>query len=335
MNGSFSFRFKLLLFSITIGTILILVISFVHAYRFTHFSDSSNKKTDPKNLTALEKFALIFTGIENPRPKDLELPATDYETFVVEGEKNLESWFVPAANPKGLVLLYHGYAGSKSQMLTRADNFEAMGYSTTIIGFRGGGNSEGDYTTVGYEESRDVISSYEFYKKKFPNQPIVLFGTSMGAVAILKTFTEADLQVGGIILEYPFATLHQSVKNRFKVMGFPSFPMSYLLTYFGGRQFGYNGFDHNPLEYAKTVNCPVLYLYGDSDDRVTYEETSGVFQNIASAKKMLHVFRGGGHEALNETFSDEWFTVCEKFLSGLKKQKLMSPDSLVPPGAGR
>jgi uncharacterized protein len=319
MTKMLRIRLKFLLVSVLIAILLILVISYVHAYRFTHFSDSSNKKTDPKSLTALEKFVLVFTGIENPRPQDLDLPKTSYTTFIIEGDKRLESWFMPISNSKGIVLLYHGYTGSKSQMVTRAADLNAMGYSTAIIGFRGGGNSEGDYTTVGYEENKDVISSYEFYKEKFPDQPIVLFGTSMGAAAILKAFTETDLQVTGIILEYPFATLHQSVKNRFKVMGFPSFPMSYLLTYFGGWQLGYDGFDHKPSEYAKKVNCPVLYLYGNRDDRVTSEETSEVFQNITDENKTLHIFKGGGHEALNETFSDEWFTVCGKFLSELKK----------------
>jgi uncharacterized protein len=297
-----------------VGLSLLIIISYVHAYKFTHYSSDKVERTDSKKLTFIKKIGLIFTGIDNPRPEDLEFPKTDFETHIIQGDKKLESWYMPIQNPKGLILLFHGYTGSKSQMISRAKDLNKIGYATAIIGFRGSGNSEGDYTSVGYEESRDVLASYEFYKKAFPNNPILLFGTSMGAAAILKAFTETKLDVNGIIIEYPFASLHQSVKNRFKVMGFPTFPMATLLTYFGGRQLGYNSFEHNPSEYAKKVNCPVLHLAGDKDDRVTNEETSEVFKNIGAVDKTLHIFKGAGHEALNENYADEWRNVCGGFL---------------------
>jgi uncharacterized protein len=308
-------RIKFFGIVLLVGLSSLIIISYVHAYKFTHYSSNKSERTDPKKLTFIKKVGLILTGIDNPRPVDLEFPKTEFITHIIIGDKKLESWYVPS--PKGLILLYHGYTGSKSQMISRAEDLNKMGYATAIIGFRGSGNSEGDYTSVGYEESRDVIASYEFYKSAFPELPIFLFGTSMGSAAILKAFTETKLDVKGIIIEYPFATLHRSVKNRFKVMGFPSFPMATLLTYFGGRQLGYNGFEHNPSEYAKKVNCPVLHLAGDNDDRVTNEETNEVFKNLVTKDKMLHIFKGAGHEALNENYEEEWKNICNEFLAQL------------------
>jgi uncharacterized protein len=302
---------------LSIGISLLIIISYVHAYKFTHYSSNKSERTDPKKLTLIKKIGLIFTGIDNPRPVDLEFPKTEFITHIIIGDKKLESWYVAVPSTKGLILLYHGYTGSKSQMISRAEDLNKMGYATAIIGFRGSGNSEGEYTSVGYEESWDVIASYEFYKSAFPELPIFLFGTSMGSAAILKAFTETKLDVKGIIIEYPFASLHQSVKNRFKVMGFPSFPMATLLTCFGGLQLGYNGFEHNPSEYSKKVNCPVLHLAGDKDDRVTNEETDEVFKNLRTADKELYIFKGAGHEALNENFEEEWRNACRDFLSRL------------------
>jgi alpha-beta hydrolase superfamily lysophospholipase len=205
-------------------------------------------------------------------------------------------------------------------MISRGHDLHEMGFATSIIGFRGSGNSDGDYTTIGFEESEDVLNSYKYYKNKFPDLPIVLFGTSMGSAAILKAFENPQLIVNGIIIEYPFGTLHQTVKNRFKIMGFPSFPMATMLTYWGGFQLNFNAFDHNPQAYAKNVTCPVLYFAGDKDDRVTDEETAAVFKNITSTDKQLYIFKNGGHENLNESFTKEWSEYCKNFLTRVTGQ---------------
>lgn len=298
-----------------VGIISVILILYVHAYQFTHFSATSTLRTVPKNLTITDKLTLIFRGIQNQHQQDLTFPDTHFETFIINGDKKLESWFIPNEFKNGIILFFHGYAGNKSQMLSRAKDLYEIGYSTAIIGFRGSGNSEGNYTTIGFEESKDVIHSYQFYKDKFPGQPIFLYGTSMGAAAILKAFHSSNLAVRGIILEYPFGSLYQSVQNRFKVLGFPSFPMAGLLTYLGGWQLNFNAFEHNPAEYAKAVDCPTLYLAGDHDDRVTNEETREVYQNLKTKDKFLHIFKGGGHENLNESFPEEWIGACKKFLA--------------------
>lgn len=298
-----------------LGILALTIVSYVHAYRFTHFSETTAQRTDPKNMTVSDKIAIILTGIENPHQRDLILPQSDYKTWMIEGDKKLETWFIPNKENKGLILFYHGYAGNKSQMVSRAEDLYKLGYSTAIIGFRGSGNSEGNYTTIGFEESQDVINSYYYYKEKLPDQPIFLFGSSMGAAAILKAFEMEALPVKGVILEYPFGSLYQSVQNRFEVMGFPSFPMAAMLTYFGGWQLNFDAFAHNPSEYAKSVTCPVLHLAGDKDDRVKNDETELIFQNLNSKNKTLHVFKSAGHENLNETFRDKWLEVCETFLA--------------------
>lgn len=300
------------------GIIGLTVISYIHAYRFTHFSDTSSPRTDPKTLSVYDKIGIIFTGIQNPRQQDTLLPSVPYQTYIMKGEKELESWYMSHPESKGLILLYHGYAGNKSQMLSRAMDLKDLGFATAIVGFRGSGNSEGKYTTIGYQESQDVINSFNFYQEKFPDQSLFLYGSSMGAAAIIKALSEEELPVEGIILEYPFGSLYQSVQNRFKVMGFPSFPMAAFLTFFGGYQLDFDGFEHNPAEYAKAVECPTLYLAGDNDDRVTNEETMEVYNNLQSVHKSLYIFKGGGHESFNEKFPEAWKLVCEKFLYEVK-----------------
>lgn len=101
-------------------------------------------------------------------------------------------------------------------------------------------------------------------------------------------------------------------------MGFPSFPMAWMLTYFGGHQLDFDVFMHNPEEYAINVNYPTLHLAGDQDDRVTLKETKTIFKNLKSSKKTLHIFEGAGHENLNENFQKEWISKCQNFLKEIE-----------------
>jgi hypothetical protein len=41
-----------------------------------------------------------------------------------------------------------------------------------------------------------------------------------------------------------------------------------LLVFWGGRQFGFNGFAHNPIRYAQALRCPALFQHGSKDNRV-------------------------------------------------------------------
>ena len=45
-----------------------------------------------------------------------------------------------------------------------------------------------------FEEAEDVLTTYNFIKKNAPNTDLILFGSSMGAVAIMKAVAEKDIQ---------------------------------------------------------------------------------------------------------------------------------------------
>ena len=40
------------------------IIAFLHAYKFTHFSNENKVRTDPKNVSVIEKIGLAFTGVD-------------------------------------------------------------------------------------------------------------------------------------------------------------------------------------------------------------------------------------------------------------------------------
>ena len=147
--------------------ILMNIVAFFHAYKFTHFTDRNVAKTkDAKKLSLDEKLEALLLGIDNPRPLNRLKPSRAYETVTIQSNKSLEGWLIRGDSAKGTVIFFHGFSGEKSTMLDRAEVFLRMGYDALLVDFMGSGGSEGNETTVGYLEAAEVKSSFDFIKQK-------------------------------------------------------------------------------------------------------------------------------------------------------------------------
>lgn len=286
-----------------------------HAYKFTHFTrEELPKPKDPKLLTVEEKMEKLVFGVDLPRPELKGLPTQHYETVQLKTNGIIiECWSIKAAQSKGTVVIFHGYGAEKSAMLDKSDAFLAMGFSTFLVDFRGSGGSEGVQTTIGYKEAEEVYASY-MYLTKQGNQPIYLYGTSMGAAAVLKALRDYPRMLPkGAILECPFGTMYQTTCARFRTMGVPSFPMASFLLFWGGTLNGFWGFGHNPAEYAKSVDTPILLLYGEQDEKVSREEIDAIRHHLKGPNQLV-LFANAGHENYFLKYKSEWLEQVRSFL---------------------
>jgi len=294
--------------------LLLNVISCNHAYKFTHFAEQNTPKSGkPEYLSFTEKLKVIFWGISNPKPFNYHKPARTHETITIQSQEKLEAWLIEPENPKGTVLLFHGYSGSKSGILNYAEEFYQKGYRSLLVDFQGSGGSTGYQTTIGIEESADVRAAYDYIKNRFPTEKTILFGSSMGAVSILKAVAETDIQPDKLIIECPFGSMRTTTQKRFEAMGLPTILLPDLLMIYGSIQNGFNAYAHNPTQYAKDVDIPTLLLYGAKDPRVTRAETDEIFQNL-QGEKSLGIFLNAGHENYLLRYRGEWKEKIDAFL---------------------
>lgn len=135
----------------------------------------------------------------------------------------------------------------------------------------------------------------------------------MGGAAILRAVHSCGVRPDAIIVEAVFDEMLNTVKHRFEAMGIPSFPSAQLLVFWGGYQAGFNGFAHNPVEYAASVRCPILFLHGAADPRAHLEEAQRVFAAV-SAPKQFKEFPAVGHAATVVRYPDEWKETVSQFL---------------------
>ena len=287
---------KTFLILIGLGFLLLNVIAYNHAYQFTHFGKNDTQRTSkPENLTFVDKLGLLFTGVSIPKPSHDSIPTRPFQRVELQSHELIEGWSIPNPDPKGIIIMGHGYSSNKSALLGYSDIFQELGYSTFLIDFMGSGGSGGYATTIGYKEADDIKAAYEYVKTNFPEQKIYLHGPSMAAASIMRAMQEYQLPVEAVLIECPFGTFRKTVQMRFQAMGLPTFFLPDLLMLWGGLQTGFNPYKHRPADYAKSIKVPTLLMYGEADERVTMGETQAVFDNL-NGENQLVTFPKSGHE---------------------------------------
>jgi len=296
---------KIIIYPILIFFIGLQIISIFHAYNFTHFDEEYlGKKRDVKSLNNFEKLKAVIFGVKIPRPKNSVMPNQKYESVKLKLQKDtLDCWFINIKNPKGIVLLFHGYGGNKSDLVEKATIFNKLGFSTVLVDFLGAGKSSGNKCTIGFHESDQVKKVFNYFAIK--NKNIILFGSSMGAVAVLKSIQENQLNCKAIILECPFGNMLKTVQTRFELMKLPSFPMANLIVFWGGIINKFNAFSHNPIDYAKKIKTPTLLFYGDKDERVSFHEIKSIYNNLLG-KKEIRIYNNANHNNIMECNKERW-----------------------------
>ena len=284
-------------------------VAFFHAWRFTHFANEPGLHSpNPEQLSPGQKLWLLLTGIRNPKPQNGPQPAFPVETVTINSPNGpLEAWLArpDSGRARGTVALFHGYTSSKSHLTHEAGYFRRLGYNVLLVDQAGNGNSAGFRTTVGYREAEDVAAAVRYLHSQQPANSLILYGVSMGAVAILRAEAELGIRPTANILECPYGNMRQTAYNRFASMHVPGFPMADLLVFWGGVQNGFWAFGLDAEHYARQIHTPTLLLWGTADPRVTRAETDAIFASLAGPKAR-HDFAGVGHEPYWRRYDTEW-----------------------------
>lgn len=293
-------------------------LAFSHAGALTRFDPAETQ--GPGSLEGLSlsgRARTLLRGPRLPRPQNTSTPADHglaYTRHVLdEASPSLELWHVSPDEPRGLVLLGHGYGGSKSALLPAAVELHALGYACLLLDFRGSGGSSGNETSLGVHEAEDLGRAARLAEGLPGGSNLILFGSSMGAAAALRAVDQGLVVPRALILEAPFNRLLVTVRHRFELMGVPSFPSAELLLFWGSVRAGIDGFSHDPERYAASVRCPTLVLHGTEDARVRVPEVRRVVDALPAPHELV-LLEGVGHEPYLAARPEAWRRAVGAFL---------------------
>ncbi len=269
------------------------------------------KKNDPKKKTNRKKwFQLKHTEINHPKNGFAE----EYERGRAWcTEQTMQDWyihsrdglrlhasFLPVEDPKRIVLLSHGYRGTKfGSVAHMAEYFHENHSDILFIDQRCCGESEGTYITFGAKEQYDVLDWIACLERKINDQrgakdrlPIFLYGQSMGATtALLAAGHPLPKEVRGIIADCGFHSMKQQLRDI--ASGW------FHLHYIGALLLRTDLFCHlvghfhmkdtDTTEALKKNTRPVLFFHGEEDTYVWPENTVRNFELCRAPKELVLV----------------------------------------------
>ncbi len=323
---------------VLVGFVGLNILAYRHAKAMTHFLPAGKRTQRPEELSTAGKIRTLLTGISLPRPVNRSTPdalGLPFETISFPGAHDieLEAWLIQSEDQNGVIALFHGYGGAKDSLLPAAKEFLDRGLTTLLVDFHGSGGSGGNTTSIGWHEAKDVEAAAKWIRESEPRQPQYLHGISLGAVAILRATGSLGVEADGLILEAPFDRMQTTVVRRFDAMGVPSFPAAQLLVFWGGVQQGFNGFAHNPINYAQNVRCPSIVMLGGNDPRVTPSDGTRLAKALNTAGGPV-LFESAGHAQCQSSDPEKWRESVAQFLAAPGATSDIAPKSDRNPPTG-
>ena len=193
-------------------------------------------------------------------------------------------------------VLCHGFTGSSTEMMGRAEHLYQEGYSILLPDARAHGQSEGRYRGMGYLEKKDIQGWIARIVEIDKEANIVLFGQSMGAATVIMASGEKlPENVKAIIADCGYTSVWDEFSLQIKEMyHLPSFPIMNIANVISKYKAGYTFTEASPLVAISRNKLPVLLIHGMEDTFVPYEYLDKLYQAAHEPKQKLGI-DGAGH----------------------------------------
>jgi len=244
----------------------------------------------------------------------------------------LKAWYMPASGePRGTIVYCHGLNRSRVEMLPEAEFGHELGYNGLLFDFRHAGQSEGEITTLGYQERLDVLGAVKYaLNEEGARRPVVLWGISMGAAAALMAGADSP-DVAAVISDSSFLSFRDTIEHHWRLFfHLPSFPIADEVIYWSAYRGNFRASDFDLEKAVERIGTrSVLFVAAEGDRRMPPEIARRLFERSASPEKRLLILPGKRHgEAFNQN-SEKYKEAVTRFLEGLQAEgnskKIKSP----------
>ncbi len=226
---------------------------------------------------------------------------------------HIAGWYIPAASGAGptapTVVLVHGWAANKSEVLKYAVPFHAA-YNVVAIDLRGGGRSSKSDVTFGLREKADLEAIIDWLERTKHPVHLAVMGNSMGgATAVMAAVN--DQRIEALILDSMHARVEDVIGRRLEVdEGHPSLPGTPAMLFGIWLRTGLNLMDANPINYIPALgHRPLLLIHGTADQQDLPERSVNanfLAAQAASVPVELHMCEGAWHGHVIDTCPADW-----------------------------
>jgi fermentation-respiration switch protein FrsA (DUF1100 family) len=225
----------------------------------------------------LNQEKLIF--FPEPLPPDyiFSFPYPFEEVFLeTEDGARLHSLHFRAEKPRGVVLFFHGNAGSLRSWGQIAGEFVERGYDLFLPDYRTFGKSTGKLSEEALH--RDALLLYRHLLEQYPEREILIFGRSIGSGMAVRLAAQTAPRL--LILETPFYSLKDLAK-----LHYPLLPAGLLLQY-----------TFRSDQWIGDITCPIHILHGTADTIIPIEAAERLAQKATAPVSFITIPRGGHND---------------------------------------
>jgi fermentation-respiration switch protein FrsA (DUF1100 family) len=246
----------------------------------------------------------------------------------------LKGWYVPAAvaqgKVRGTIVYAHGLNRSRVEMLPDAQFGHSLGYNGVLFDLRHQGASGGKITTIGYQERLDVEAAVHYaLNKEKAGRPVILWGVSMGAAAVLMAAAESP-DVAAVISDSAFPNYKELIRHHYNLFlpyfrrrawwfpPLPSFPIADEVIYWSAWRGHFNPSDFDLEKAVSRINPrPIMFVCVEGDQRMPPEYARKFYSDATSPQKMLVELGGSRHGEGFKYATKQYEEAVQKFLSSL------------------
>jgi alpha-beta hydrolase superfamily lysophospholipase len=212
-----------------------------------------------------------------------------------------------AAEPKGSVILLHGYAGNHDSLLEYAAWLVTAGYNILAYDQRGCGQSDGERVTLGALEAHDVGAAIAWLIARGEHN-IASWGFSMGGTtAILAAAQYTDLLA--VITDCAFAKLEEEIESSMLERGYPRFitaPLSRMTAATLTNHLEAQPGDYDAIDAVNQISPrPLLLVHAGADTLVDPSDAHALY-NIAGEPRELWITPHSTHTQSYHDYPSEY-----------------------------
>ena len=293
--------------------LLVFFITLTVLYRVTFYTPIKTQNddfhlTESTQFVGVEKF--VYQLIVSLRQQQCEhVYTTSYDKLKLHARLYLND------KSNKVVLMFHGYRGTAIRDFSGgAMHMIESGYNVLLVDERGHGESEGHNITFGVREKHDVLSWYNFAKKKFGEDKEYIFvGISMGAATVLF----ASKYIDGhhkFICDCPYPTVKEVLGSFIEKLNL-SAKLFYPLLNLSSIIFTHTNLNKdNAYEVVKNNDHRYLIIHGDSDTVVPHKFSYRLY-NENKEKVRYELFPKTDHGVSYLTDTPRYLKVIDDFLA--------------------
>jgi len=255
--------------------------------------------------------------LKDIKPKLLNRSDIKQVEFKTEDNFILKGLWVQREKAVGNLLLCHGIHSNKEFLYQYVDMF--VDYNILMFDFRGHGQSDGKFITIGYHEYKDVIAAANFLKTIEKNLPLIILGISMGGAAALMAMDKQENVCDALIIDSAFKDLSEIVYDSFRTRskGLTRFPFFYILKRVFKYLSGCDIYKVKPIDNLKKINKPVLFIHSCFDKVVPTCNSMQMFECAVHDKSRLWIAPECKHARLHNLFFESYKKRTDKFLKNV------------------